>query len=68
MKLKIEIGFTDKYTGQKYNAGEEVVFEDERAKELLADNRKLVAKVKEEKTEEATEAPKKATKSKKSSK
>jgi hypothetical protein len=53
MKLKIEIGFTDKYTGQKYNAGEEVVFEDERAKELLADERKLVSEVIEEE-----EAPK----------
>lgn len=61
MKLKIEIGFTDKYTGQKYNAGEEVVFEDERAKELLADERKLVSEVIEE---EGTPKPKRPAKKK----
>lgn len=45
MKLKIEREFKDKYTGEKYEAGKEVEFEDERAKELLSDSRGLVTKV-----------------------
>ena len=62
MKLKIEKEFKDKYTGQLYKAGEEVIFNDERAKELLSDDRNLVTKVKEA----PKEAPKKpAKKSKK---
>ena len=62
MKLKIEKEFRDKYTGQLYKAGEEVVFKDERAEELLSDDRKLVTKIKED----SKEAPKKpAKKSKK---
>lgn len=65
MKLKIEKEFKDKYTGEKYTAGSEVEFEDERAKELLSDSRELVSEVKEA-SEEAEEAPKKpAKKSKK---
>ena len=47
MKLKIEIGFTDKYNGTIYNAGDVVDFEEKRAAELLKDNRGLVSKVKE---------------------
>ena len=68
MKLKVLIKFRDKITGELHEVDSVFDADDQRAKELLADNRKLVAKVKEEKTEEATEAPKKATKSKKSSK
>lgn len=45
MKLKIERNFTDKYTGEKYEAGTEVEFEEDRAKELLSDERGLVTKV-----------------------
>lgn len=48
MKLKIEKEFKDKFTGEKYKAGSEVEFEDARAKELLADTRRLVTEVKDE--------------------
>jgi hypothetical protein len=48
MKLKIEKEFKDKFTGEKYEAGSEVDFEDARAKELLSDARGLVTKVKDE--------------------
>lgn len=48
MKLKIEVSFRDKYTDKKYKVGEEVEFEDERAKELLSDKRGLVTEVKDE--------------------
>lgn len=47
MKLKIEIAFKDKFTGEKYEKDSIVEFEDLRAEELLADKRKLVTKVKE---------------------
>lgn len=47
MKLKIEIAFRDKNTGDLYEKGSIVEFEDSRAEELLADKRNLVAKVKE---------------------
>lgn len=46
MPLKIEIPFCDKYTGANYEAGSVVEFEKARAKELLADTRKLVSKIK----------------------
>lgn len=49
MKLKINIKFTDKYTGDKYKDGSIVEFDDKRAEELLADKRNLVSKVEEEK-------------------
>lgn len=42
MKLKIRIAFIDKYTGKDYKVGEEVEFTEERAKELLEDERNLV--------------------------
>ena len=47
MKLKIEIAFKDKFTGEKYEKDSIVEFEDSRAEELLEDKRKLVTKVKE---------------------
>jgi hypothetical protein len=49
MKLKIERAFTDKYTQEPYTKGDTVEFEEARAKELLADPRKLVSEVKETK-------------------
>jgi hypothetical protein len=58
MKLRIEKEFIDKYTQKKYKVGSEVEFEDERAKELLSDDRELVTQVKEA----SKEAPKKSTK------
>ena len=61
MKLRIEKEFCDKFTGQKYFVGDEVVFKDDRAAELLADDRGLVTKVKDE----TTEVLKKPTKKKK---
>ena len=48
MKLKINLKFTDKITGEKYKDGSIVEFEDERAKELLADKRNLVSEIEEE--------------------
>ena len=67
MKLKINIEFKDKYNGKKYAEGEVVDFEDERAKELLADKRNLVSEVKEEapKSEDKTKTEAKPKKSKK---
>lgn len=67
MKLKINIEFKDKYNGKKYAEGEVVEFEDERAKELLADKRNLVSEVKEEapKSEDKTKTEAKPKKSKK---
>lgn len=66
MKLKIEVNFTDKYTGKKYKAGSEVEFKDDRAEELLSDTRGLVSEVEEEPEEEVKEDTKKpAKKSKK---
>ena len=52
MKVRIEKTFTDKYTGEKREAGSIVDFEDERAAELLADPRQVVSEVKEEKGQE----------------
>lgn len=49
MKLKIEKNFKDKYTGEYYEAGKEIDFDEDRAEELLSDSRGLVSKVKETK-------------------
>lgn len=49
MKLKINIEFHDKYTGKEYIMDKEYVFNEARAKELLADPRHLVSLVKEDK-------------------
>ena len=48
MKVRIEKTFTDKYTGEKREAGSIVDFEDERAAELLADPRQVVSEVTEQ--------------------
>ena len=58
MKLKTLIKFRDKITNDLHEVGSIFDADDQRAKELIADKRKLVEKVKEEKAEE----PKKATK------
>jgi topoisomerase IA-like protein len=55
MKLKINIEFRDKFNGTMYTKDSIVEFEEDRAKELLSDKRKLVSKVKEE-APEAEEA------------
>ncbi len=46
VKLKVLIAFTDKYTNQKYKVNDVISVEEERAKELLADPRRLVEKLK----------------------
>lgn len=61
MKLKINKEFKDKFTGEKYKAGSEVEFKDDRAKELLSDKRDLVSEVKET-SEETTKKPAKKSK------
>lgn len=62
MKVKIEKTFTDKYTGERREAGSIVDFAEDRAAELLADPREVVSAVKEE--EKAVEKPKAAPKKK----
>ena len=65
MKVRIEKTFTDKYTGEKREAGSIVDFEDERAAELLADPRQVVSKVDEKEGQEPKKAaakPKATTK------
>lgn len=60
MKLTILKPFRDKLTGEDYKAGSTVDFTDERAKEILADRRKLAEKAKVQKAPEAKEpAPEK---------
>lgn len=44
-KLKIEIGFCDKYTNTDYKVGDIIEVEKDRYDELLKDERKLVSKV-----------------------
>lgn len=67
MKLKINIEFRDKFTGELYKKDSIVEFSDDRAKELLADKRKLVSEVEEEapKSEDETKTEAKPKKSKK---
>lgn len=45
IKLKVLVAFTDKYTDASYKIDDEIYVEKERAKELLADKRKLVEKL-----------------------
>ena len=49
MNLKVEKAFRDKITGERYEVGAVVEFETRRAKEILADARKLASEVKEKK-------------------
>lgn len=66
MKLRIEKAFTDKHTGEIYNVGDIKEFTNDRAKELLADNRNLVSAIEEAPKQE--EAPAEEPKTKKSKK
>jgi hypothetical protein len=59
MKLKIEKVFRDKNNGKLYSVGDTIEFDEERAAELLKDNRKLVTKVKDEKPATKKAKPKK---------
>lgn len=70
MKLLIKIKFKDKYTGAKYEEGDIVDFKEERAKELLADERNLVAKVEDAapESEEVQEEKPESTRPKKKKK
>lgn len=68
MKLKINMKFKDKYTGTNYRDGSIVEFEDERAKELLADKRNLVSEIEEVEKVEEVEEEKSGRKRKKSEK
>lgn len=45
LKLKVEIGFCDKYTKVDYKIGDIIEVEKERYNELLNDERKLVSEV-----------------------
>lgn len=44
-KLKVNIGFCDKYTNVNYEVGDIIEVEKKRYEELLKDERKLVSKV-----------------------
>lgn len=65
MKLTILKPFRDKVTGEDYKAGSTVDFTDDRAKEILADRRKLAEKAKVQKVPEAKEPAERGTKRKK---
>lgn len=45
VRLKVLIAFTDKYTKQDYTINDEIDVTEDRAKELLADPRRLVEKI-----------------------
>lgn len=53
VKLTILKPFRDKVTGEDYKVGTEVDFTEARAKEILADRRKLAEKAKVQKAPEA---------------
>lgn len=44
VKLKVLVDFTDKYTNESYKINDEIAVDKDRAKELLADSRRLVTK------------------------
>ena len=64
MRLLIKNVFRDKNTKEVYKVNSVVEFEEDRAKELLADGRNLVEEIKEAKAEEEiiAEEPRKVTK------
>ena len=62
MRLVIKKVFRDKITKELYKVDDVVEFTEERAKELLADNRGLVEEAKEAKEEEVSDEPKKVAK------
>lgn len=45
VKLKVLVAFTDKYTKADYVINDEIVVDENRAKELLADPRRLVERI-----------------------
>lgn len=45
VKLRVLIGFTDKYTKQDYAVNDEIYVDKDRAKELLANEKRLVEKL-----------------------
>ena len=45
VKLKVLIAFTDKYTQAEYAINDEIVVDKDRAKELLANSKRLVEKL-----------------------
>lgn len=49
MRLKILKKFRDKYTGEVYKINDVIEFDEARANEILADQRKLAEKVVEKK-------------------
>ena len=71
MKLLTNIKFIDSKSDELHEVGEVFEVDDERAKELLSDSRKLVSKVKEtkpEKVKEIESSAEETTKMKKSKK
>lgn len=62
MKLKVEMSFKDKYTGELYAVDEVIEVDKDRADELLSDPRELVTVVKEEKKSSIKSRGKKAAK------
>lgn len=59
MKLLIKREFRDKITGELYKKDSVVEFAEDRAKEILADNRNLAEEAKEKKTTKKTATKKK---------
>lgn len=59
MKLLIKREFRDKITGELYKKDSVVEFAEDRAKEILADNRGLAEEAKEKKTAKKTATKKK---------
>ncbi len=45
VRLKVLVAFTDKYTKQDYEINDEIVVNEARAKELLANSKRLVEKL-----------------------
>ncbi|MCQ2308203.1 MAG: hypothetical protein MJ000_11690 [Bacteroidales bacterium] len=45
MRLKVEIAFVDKYTGELHDIGDIITVEKARGEELLSDSRKVVSPI-----------------------
>lgn len=59
MKLKINVPFTDKFTGEDYEVGNIIEVKEARGNELLADPRNLVESIDTPKTTQKKKATKK---------
>lgn len=68
MKLKVEIKFRDKISGELHDVGDIFEADEARAKELLSDKRKLVSKVKEAPADQGEKKTAPKSKAKKSTK